>query len=74
MQICDASSKMIFEPDRKSGVTMIEIMVVISLIVFLYSIAIPQFAMRSGSEAATKVQRLADDIRSAFDLAALNNK
>jgi general secretion pathway protein H len=53
---------------------MIEIMVVIALIAFLYSIAIPQFALRTGSEAATKIQRLADDLRSAFDLAALNNK
>ncbi len=64
----------VFGPERKSAVTMIEIMVVIGLIGFLYSIAIPQFSLRSGSEAATKVQRLADDLRSAFDLAALNNK
>lgn len=54
--------------------TMIEIAVVIALIAFLYSIAIPQFSLRTGSEAATKVQRVADDIRAAFDLAVLNNK
>ena len=53
---------------------MIEIAVVIALIAFLYSIAVPQFSLRSGTEAATKVQRVADDIRGAFDLAVLNNK
>jgi general secretion pathway protein H len=61
-------------PGRESGMTMIEIAVVLALIGFLYSIVAPQFALRSGSEAATKVQRVADDIRAAFDLAVLNNK
>jgi len=58
----------------ESGMTMIEIMVVIGLVAFLYSIAVPQFSLRTGTEAANKVQRLADDIRAAFDLAVLNNK
>ncbi len=54
--------------------TMIEIAVVIGLIAFLYTIVAPQFSLKSGSEVATKVQRVADDIRSAFDMAVLNNK
>ncbi len=54
--------------------TMIEIAVVIALIAFLYTIVAPQFSLRTGSEAASKVQRVADDIRSAFDMAVLNNK
>lgn len=57
-----------------AGMTMVEIAVVIALIAFLYTIAIPQFSLRTGTEAANKVQRLADDIRAAFDLAVLNNK
>lgn len=57
-----------------SGITMIELMVVIGLIAFIYSIAVPQFSLRSGTEVATKTQRLANDIRSAFDMAVLNNK
>lgn len=57
-----------------AGMTMVEIAVVIALIAFLYTIAIPQFSLRTGTEAANKVQRLADDIRAAFDLAILNNK
>jgi prepilin-type N-terminal cleavage/methylation domain-containing protein len=54
--------------------TMIELMIVVALIAFLYSIAVPQFSMRTGLEAANKVQRLADDVRSAYDLAVLNQK
>ena len=57
-----------------SGVTMIELMVVIGLIAFIYSIAVPQFNMRTGTEVASKTQRFADDIRSAFDMAVLNNR
>jgi prepilin-type N-terminal cleavage/methylation domain-containing protein len=57
-----------------AGMTMIEIAVVIALIAFLYTIAVPQFSLRTGTEAANKVQRVADDIRAAFDLAVLNNK
>jgi type II secretory pathway pseudopilin PulG len=53
---------------------MIELMVVIGLIAFIYSVAVPQFNKRSGTEVATKTQRLADDIRSAFDMAVLSNK
>lgn len=65
-----------FRSKQKSeaGITMIELMVVIGLIAFIYSIAVPQFSMRTGTEAATKVTRLTDDIRSAFDMAVLNNK
>lgn len=74
MQRAQSAAHKWFSRERESGMTMIEIAVVISLIAFLYSIAVPQFALRSGTEAATKVQRVADDIRAAFDLAVLNNK
>ncbi|MCX6118991.1 MAG: type II secretion system protein [Proteobacteria bacterium] len=59
---------------NQSGMTMIEIMLVVALIALIYSIAIPQFSLKSGTEVATKTQRLADDIRSAFDMAVLSNK
>jgi prepilin-type N-terminal cleavage/methylation domain-containing protein len=63
---------MVWPPN--AGMTMIEIAVVIALIGFLYTIAVPQFSLRTGTEAANKVQRVADDIRAAFDLAVLNNR
>jgi type II secretory pathway pseudopilin PulG len=59
---------------KESGVTMIELMVIVGLIAFIYSVAVPQFNMRSGTETATRTQRLADDIRSAFDMAVLTNR
>jgi general secretion pathway protein H len=74
MKSTEWSRMRFFGSDRKAAVTMLEIMVVIALVGFLYSVVAPQFSLRTGAEAATKVQRLADDIRSAFDLAALNNK
>ncbi len=74
MQRAQSAAREWSAPERESGMTMIEIAVVISLIAFLYSIAVPQLSLRTGTEAATKVQRVADDIRAAFDLAVLNNK
>lgn len=74
MRKAQSAAKRLSDPEREAGMTMIEIAVVIALIAFLYTIAVPQFSLRSGTEAATKVQRVADDIRAAFDLAVLNNR
>lgn len=74
MQRAQSNAITLSRSEQEAGMTMIEIAVVIALIAFLYSIAVPQFSQRSGSEAATKIQRVADDIRAAFDLAVLNNK
>jgi type II secretory pathway pseudopilin PulG len=57
-----------------SGLTLFEVVVVIALVAFVYSVAIPQFSLKSGAEAATKVGRLAEDVRSAFDLAVLTGR
>lgn len=56
------------------GLTLFEVVIVVSLVAFIYSVAIPQFSARSGAEAATKVGRLAEDVRSAFDLAVLTGR
>jgi type II secretory pathway pseudopilin PulG len=58
----------------ESGLTMIEIAVVIGLIAFLYILVAPQLSLRTGTDAANKVQRVADDIRAAYDLSVLTNK
>lgn len=57
-----------------SGLTLFEVVVVIALVGFVYAVAIPQFSLKSGAEAATKVGRLAEDVRSAFDMAVLTGK
>lgn len=54
--------------------TLFEVVVVIALVGFVYSVAIPQFSLQSGSEAATKIARLAEDVRAAFDMAVLTGK
>jgi len=57
-----------------AGFTLIEIIVVISLIAFSVSIVAPRLTQRTESEAITKVNRLAEDVRSAFDLAVLTGR
>ena len=68
------SAHTIQKRDKDEGFTLIEVVVVVALIAFIYVIAVPQFSARTGTEAATRVTRLADDIRSAYDMAILNNK
>jgi type II secretory pathway pseudopilin PulG len=58
----------------QSAMALIELLVVIGLMAVTFSIMIPQFNARTGTEAANRVQRLADSIRSAYDMAVLNQK
>ncbi len=59
---------------RDSGFSLIEVIIVVALIAFVYTVAIPQFSMRSGAETANKLNQLASDIRSAFDQSVLTRK
>ena len=56
------------------GFTLIEIIVVVAIMVVFYTYGMPKFNSLSGTEATTKVNRLAADIRSAYDLAVLSNR
>lgn len=56
------------------GFTLLEVIIVISLMAFVYVVAIPQFNLRTGSEAATILGRFASDVRNAYDLAVISNK
>jgi prepilin-type N-terminal cleavage/methylation domain-containing protein len=56
----------------QKGFTLFEVMVVISLVVFMYAVAIPNFSLKTGTEAATKIGQLTSDVRSAFDMAVLS--
>ena len=55
----------------QAGFTLIELILVVTLIAFVYGVALPQINLRSGAEMATKTGQLASDIRNAFDLAVL---
>jgi len=69
------STKTFSLPSRsQSAFTLIEIIIVISLIAFVYSIAMPNFGAVSASEVATKLGRLNADIRSAYDLSVLSGR
>ena len=59
---------------RSAGFSLIEVIIVVALIAFVYTVAIPQFSLRSGAEVAGKLNQVAGDIRSAFDLAVLTGR
>jgi prepilin-type N-terminal cleavage/methylation domain-containing protein len=63
-----------FRMTGESGFSLIEVIIVVALIAFVYTVAIPQFSMRSGAETANKLNQLASDVRSAFDQSVLTRK
>lgn len=58
----------------ESGFSLIEVIIVVTLIAFIYTVALPQFSMRSQTEVANKLNGLASDVRGAYDLAVLSKK
>lgn len=58
----------------QSGFSLIEVIIVVTLIAFVYTVALPQFGMRSQTEIANKLNQLASDVRSAYDVAVLSKK
>lgn len=56
---------------KRSGMTLLEIIIVIAIIAVMYAVAMPQFSVRSGVELSTKLGQITTDIRSAADLALL---
>ncbi len=59
---------------KNSGMTLLEIIIVIGLMAMIYAVAMPQFNLKSGVELSTKLGQIATDIRSAADLALLTKK
>jgi prepilin-type N-terminal cleavage/methylation domain-containing protein len=58
----------------KDGFSLIEVIIVVALIAFVYSVAIPQLGQVTGSEVASKINQLASDVRNAYDLSVLTKK
>ena len=56
------------------GFTLLEIIIVVALIAGVYTFALPQFRIFSGLEVSSTLNRLAVDIRSAWDVAVLTGK
>jgi len=58
----------------QGGFTLLEIIIVVALFAFVYSVAMPRFNLKSGAESATRLGQVASDVRSAFDFALLSGK
>ena len=56
------------------GFTFLEIIIVVAIVAFAYSIAIPNFNLQSGNEVASRIGKLSEDLRSAFDYSILSKK
>lgn len=54
--------------------SLIEIIIVVALIAFVYTVALPQLNQRTGAEVANKLNQLAADVRSAYDVSVLSGK
>ena len=58
----------------QSGFSLIEIIIVIGLVAFVFMIAIPNFNLKTGTEVANRLARLGEDFRSAYDYSILTGK
>lgn len=63
-----------FNRSNQKGFTLFEVIIVVGLIAFVYGIAIPNFNLQSGNEVASRIGKLSEDIRSAFDYSILTGK
>lgn len=59
---------------KERGFSLLEIIIVIGLLVGVYTYALPQFRLFTGLELSSTLNRLAVDIRSAYDVAVLTGK
>jgi len=56
------------------GFTLIEIIIVVSIVATAYAVAMPQFSLITGTNVAEKLGMLSGDVRSAYDMAVLRGK
>lgn len=59
---------------KASGFTLVEIIIVMSIMAVSLAVALPSFDMVPGTDTATKLGRLTSDIRAAFDMSVLMGK
>lgn len=63
-----------FRHAARAGFSLIEVIIVVALIAFVYSVALPQLNQRTGAEVANKINQLAADVRAAYDMSVLTHK
>lgn len=59
---------------REQGFTLIEIIFVITIIVVTFSVALPNFALLTGTKIQETLGQLSTDVRSAYDMAVLHRR
>lgn len=59
---------------NQAGLTLLEIILVIAVIAGVYAIALPQFDFVIDNEVSTRISRLEEDVRDAYDKAVLSGK
>ena len=59
---------------QDAGFSLIEVIIVVTLISFVYTVAMPEFNRRTEIEIVNKTNQLSSDIRNAYDLAVLTRK
>lgn len=62
------------KPSASAGFTLIEIILVIALMAVVFILVVPNFNIVPSSEATSKINGLAGDIRAAYDMAVLHRK
>jgi general secretion pathway protein H len=71
-------SKFVLHPfhsgHRQSGMTLIEIVVVVGLIALVYAVAAPDLLLNDQAERQAKISRISEDVRSAYDTAVLSGR
>lgn len=61
-------------PGLSGGFSLIEIIIVLGLIMFIYAVALPNFGMTSSAAIASKLGQFGGDVRNAYDLSVLSGK
>jgi prepilin-type N-terminal cleavage/methylation domain-containing protein len=56
------------------GFTLLEVMIVITIMAGVYAIAFPNFNLQQNSQVSDSLGRLSEDVRAAFDTAVLSGK
>jgi len=59
---------------RDSGFTLFEVVIVVTLLAFIVSLVAPNLNMRTTADAQSRVARLQEDVRAAFDMAVLTGR
>jgi type II secretory pathway pseudopilin PulG len=61
-------------PGNSGGFSLIEIIIVLGLIMFIYSVALPNFSLSGSAATANKLGQFGSDVRNAYDLSVLSRK